>query len=110
MTFLLSFIPTVGLFLAMILPDLLTGALAAVLLGLALIEWTAPERDDAMSRRPQLGARLVGAGVMAGAALFGGGLDPIYLVVLIGLVTTALVVIDVAGRLQGGGEQSNTTN
>ena len=38
MTFLLSFIPTVGLFLAMILPDLLAGALAAVLLGLALIE------------------------------------------------------------------------
>lgn len=43
LTFLLSFIPTVGLFLAMILPDLLAGALAAVLLGLALIEWTAPE-------------------------------------------------------------------
>ena len=43
LTFLLSFIPTVGLFLAMILPDLLAGALAAVLLGLALIEWTALE-------------------------------------------------------------------
>ena len=43
LTFLLSFIPTVGLFLAMILADLLAGALAAVLLGLALIEWTALE-------------------------------------------------------------------
>jgi predicted PurR-regulated permease PerM len=50
LTFLLSFIPTVGLFLAMILPDLLAGALAAVLLGLPLIEWTAPERDDFSSK------------------------------------------------------------
>lgn len=109
LTFLLSFIPTVGLFLAMILPDLLAGALAAVLLGLALIEWTAPERDDAMSRRPQLGARLVAAGVMAGLALLGGVLDPTLLVALIPLVLAVLVVIDVTGRLRQGGRQSSTT-
>ena len=110
LTFRLSLSPTVGLSLAMILPASLARALSAVLLGLALIEWTAPERDEAMSRRPPLGARLVAAGVMTGLALLGGGQNPTLLVILIALVLAVLVVIDVTGRLRQGGTSHPAEN
>jgi hypothetical protein len=82
---------------------LLGGALAVVLLAIAAMEWTAPEREGAMARRAQIGVRLVGAGVILALTMLGGGLNPALLVVLISLTFAAQVGFDVAARLRQSG-------
>jgi hypothetical protein len=72
-------------------------------LAIAALEWTAPEREEALARRAQIGVRLFGVGVILALTLLGGGLNPALLVVLISLTFAAQVGIDVAGRLRQGG-------
>jgi low temperature requirement protein LtrA len=81
---------------------LLCGALAVALLAGAGLEWAAPERDEAMARKPQVWVRVAAAAILVVLALWGGGLNAPLLVALISLTFAALVGIDVATRLRQG--------
>jgi low temperature requirement protein LtrA len=82
---------------------LLCGALAVALLAGAGLEWAAPERDEAMARKPQAWVRVAAAAILVVLALWGGGLHALLLVALISLTFAALVGIDVAARLRQSG-------
>jgi low temperature requirement protein LtrA len=80
---------------------LLMGALAVALLAGAGLEWAAPEREEAMARKPQIWVRIAAAAFLAVLGLAGGALSAPLLVALIALTLGVLVVVDVRARLKG---------
>ncbi len=78
---------------------LLCGALAVALLADAGLEWAAPERPDAMARKPQVWTRLVAAVILAALAFWGGGLSAPLLIATVASIIIVLVGLDISRRL-----------
>jgi low temperature requirement protein LtrA len=79
---------------------LFCGALAVALVCTAVIEWSAREGTDAMSRQPQVLLRILGALVLITLALLGGGLSAPLLVVSVASIIILLVGLDISWRLR----------
>jgi hypothetical protein len=78
---------------------LFCGALAVAVASTAVIEWTAREKSDAMSRSPQIYPRLLGAVLLLVLALLGGGLSVPLLVIITAGIVVVLVGLDISARL-----------
>ncbi|MFC2026270.1 low temperature requirement protein A, partial [Chloroflexota bacterium] len=74
-------------------------ALAVAVASTAVIEWASREGDDAMSRRPQILFRCLGALALLAVAILGGGLSVPLLVVIVAGIVIFLVGLDVSWRL-----------
>ena len=79
---------------------LLCGALAIVLLAVAGFEWAAPERAEAMARKPQVWTRILAVVALAALGLWGGGLGAPLLITTIEIIIIVLVGLDVSQRLR----------
>lgn len=78
--------------------------LALVLLSTALVELLAKEVDGAMSRHPQVWARVGGGAALLILGALGGSLAPVVLILVIAAVMITMVAIDVRGRLNNPAE------
>ena len=78
---------------------LFCGALAVAVASTAVIEWTAREKSDAMSRSPQIYPRLLGDVLLLVLALLGGGLSVPLLVIITAGIVVVLVGLDISARL-----------
>ena len=79
---------------------LFCGAMAVAIASTAVIEWAAREKEEAMSRPPQIQLRAIGAVVLIALATFGAGLAVPLFVTLVSLVIIILVAFDISWRLR----------
>lgn len=79
---------------------LFCGALAVAVASTAVIEWAARENPGAMSRKPQIYVRLLGALLLLLLALIGGALSVPILVIVTASIIIILVGLDISWRLR----------
>ena len=79
---------------------LFCGALATAIACTAVIEWAMRERSGALSRRPQILIRILGAIVLIVLALVGGGLSVPLFVAIVAVIIIILVGFDISWRVR----------